>query len=414
MPLDANIILQGNKQVQIQNPMDIARDVMGMRQLSLQNQALEKQRTDQQSMTDILKKNTVTDEQGRTSLNNSAALSDLYKTDPSKALDFQKHIQSANLETLNFQIKSAKTLAWQLTPDNMAQTKARAIELNLPNADKIPDQYSPSFAQNWQMATLEGEAQLKNHMDEKDYGVKKDQLVISQQEANTKEKAVEVSRDHYKLMYADHQDARAQKGEDKQADYYQKASKDLESFRGNSAVQQANTALTNVSNAMSLADKGKLTPDQLHLFSSEMAKLATGGVPGSGEIEALMPNTLKTKAAKAISFFTNNPTDADAQAFIDNNKGYLKELMHNYGDVVDRYRNNTLDGYSKKITNPDYKKELQDKIIKDSYKTRFAPDPSSMAAPAAGTVRMQDPAGKIRDIPSDQIGEAIAAGGKKL
>jgi hypothetical protein len=146
---------------------------------------------------------------------------------------------------------------------------------------------------------------------------------------------------------------------DKQsADSYQKAAHDLNTYRGNNAVQTAAGALTNVQNALSLADKGNLTPDQLHLFSSEMAKLATGGVPGHSDIEALMPNTMKTQLAKFTSFFANKPSDADAQAFIENNRGYLKELAKNYGNVVGQFQANTLDGYKHKL-NPDDFKDLQ-------------------------------------------------------
>lgn len=138
-----------------------------------------------------------------------------------------------------------------------------------------------------------------------------------------------------------------------QGDAYQKASHDVNTFRGNSAVQQAATALTNAQNALSLANKGKLSPDQLHLFASEMGKLATGGVPGHSEIEALIPNTAKTQLAKVTQFFSNSPSDADAQAFINNNKQYLNELVHNYRGVVNSYRDNILNGYKKKLSPED-------------------------------------------------------------
>ncbi len=174
-----------------------------------------------------------------------------------------------------------------------------------------------------------------------------------------------------------------------QGDAYQKATHDLNSFRGNNAVQQASVALTNAKNALSLADKGNLSPDQLHLFASEMGKLATGGVPGHSEIEALIPDTAKSRLAKFQSFFSNNPTDADAQAFINNNKAYLHELLKNYQGVVDTYRTNTLDGYKKKLSPKDY----------DELKSRY----SSSEKPAGGKITVTNGKETLQIDPSDLV-----------
>jgi hypothetical protein len=148
-----------------------------------------------------------------------------------------------------------------------------------------------------------------------------------------------------------------------QGDSYQKATHDLNTFRGNTAVQQASSALINVKNALSLANKGNLSPDQLHLFAAEMGKLATNGVPGSAEIQALIPDTMKTRMAKVTSFFSNSPSDADAQAFINNNKTYLNELANNYQGVVNKYQTNIIDGYKHKLSKDDF----------DDLSKRYAP-----------------------------------------
>lgn len=157
----------------------------------------------------------------------------------------------------------------------------------------------------------------------------------------------------------------------KSADAYQKASHDLNTFRGNAAVQQASSAMINVANALSLAEQGHLTPPDLHLFASELGKLATNGVPGHSEIAALVPDTAKKDLAKFISFWSNSPTDAQAQDFIDHNKTYLKELAKNYGKAIDTYKDNTLNGYKRKLSSEDYA-DLKQRVDSQSYGKLYA------------------------------------------
>ena len=171
MSLNPNIILQG-QQPQFDNPLDSAAKAYTLKRLISQSQREDKELQDQDNINSILKKNVVTGADGRSSLNNSQTLSDLYQVSPQKAMEFQKMIAQFDDSELERITKNAKTLAWSATPDNWSQIKQSAIKLNLPNAEKLPDVYSPQFVERWQMGTLAGEDQLKNRIAQRELEIK--------------------------------------------------------------------------------------------------------------------------------------------------------------------------------------------------------------------------------------------------
>lgn len=186
MGLDSNIILQG-RAPQLLGPMDIAKDAMNLKQLAMQQQQFEAQNKEYQrklseenSMTNLLKNNIQQDDKGNYSLNRGAALSELYKVNPLKALEFQKTLASQDLDQLKAHTETAKNLAWSVTPENWAQTKQKAISVGLPNAEQLPDQYTPEFVNRWQLATLNGEEQVKKMQFEKENQLKEKQFSADQ------------------------------------------------------------------------------------------------------------------------------------------------------------------------------------------------------------------------------------------
>lgn len=171
MALDTSIYFQNQKNVELMNPYDAAIKGQNLRSLTMQNDRTNaenlkalKDIEDQKTLSDMLRKNVVVDEKGNATLNKGAALSDLYKYNPAKAMEFQKQFDQLDLEKQKFVTETSKNLAWSATPENWQQTKMQAIKMGLPNAEKLPDMYSPEFSQRWQMATLAGEKQLENKM----------------------------------------------------------------------------------------------------------------------------------------------------------------------------------------------------------------------------------------------------------
>lgn len=175
MALDPHIILSG-KLPQFDSPLDVAAKASTLKQLALQGRAQEKQLAETEAMQEILKKNTVTGSDGRTSINKGAVLSDLYKANPQKAMDLQKVFDEQDIASLEKDTKLAKHAAFnQLLPDgsNWKQVKAGLISQGVRNADQLPEIYSPSFHQKWQVALLNGEEQLKHKLDQQKFELDK-------------------------------------------------------------------------------------------------------------------------------------------------------------------------------------------------------------------------------------------------
>lgn len=133
---------------------------------------------------------------------------------------------------------------------------------------------------------------------------------------------------------------------------YTELTKAMETFKGNKAVATAESNKLAADNAMAMLngkDLDNLNPTQIRLFNDELAKIATGGVPGEHGIEALMPNTLQTKIAQIQSFLSNSPTGAKAGDFLRQNLEYLKELRGISAQKVTDYRSNLLKGYKNRV-----------------------------------------------------------------
>lgn len=155
----------------------------------------------------------------------------------------------------------------------------------------------------------------------------------------------------------------SEKTENDQASNYTKMRKDLESFRGNQAVQQAAVKVQNADTALAIVkgkDPNTLTSQDLRLLAEEMGKIATGGVPGEHGTEALMPNNLRQKLAEMQAFLTNKPTDAQAGEYIKHNMEYLEQMKEVAKGTLTRYRQNIAKGYKNRVKQDDYSEAMSD------------------------------------------------------
>ncbi|CAB4152407.1 hypothetical protein UFOVP610_10 [uncultured Caudovirales phage] len=167
MALDAGIILSG-KGLQLDNQIDNAQKAQNLQQMAFQNQQMQQEQQDKNTMSSLLKKNVVTDSQGRSSLNQGAALSDMYKFNPQKAMAFQEQMKNMDLDKLKRDTEISKQFAWSATPENYSSYKQKMIEMGVMNAEKLPDMYDPNFVKRWQIGTLEGEKQVAMMYQDKD------------------------------------------------------------------------------------------------------------------------------------------------------------------------------------------------------------------------------------------------------
>lgn len=157
------------------------------------------------------------------------------------------------------------------------------------------------------------------------------------------------------------------KSSDKQNKFYDNMVSKAESYRGSPAGQQAEKDLYASDKAKSLAnlygDPNKLSNAQVQLLASEVAKIASGGVPTQHELDGLTPGTLQGALSGFVSKLTNKPTPANAAAFIKAYQDYAnvltkdaqKVIKDRYGRISDSYGNmispEQADTFNKTYTN---------------------------------------------------------------
>lgn len=175
----------------------------------------------------------------------------------------------------------------------------------------------------------------------------------------------------------------------KQGQAYSELRKNLETFRGNKSAQQAAADVYSANKALGIVankDPNTLTNQDLALLNEELAKIATGGVPGEHGVTALMPNNLQTKYAEFKNFLSSNPTPANAGQYIQHNLSYLKEMVGAAQGVLGDYRRNIVQGYKGRIT-PDQLEE-----VRSDYNLSNSPSPST----SAGSSMKQPPNGLMQ------------------
>jgi hypothetical protein len=144
---------------------------------------------------------------------------------------------------------------------------------------------------------------------------------------------------------------------------YKNLRHDLETFRGNQAAQQASLGVLSANKALDIVkgkDPNTLTTQDLTLLSDELAKIATGGVPGEHGVHALMPNNLQTKYAELKNFVLSKPSDAQAGEYIKKNMEYLNAMKETSQKALNSYRNNIAKGYKKLVHPADFSEAMTD------------------------------------------------------
>ena len=141
----------------------------------------------------------------------------------------------------------------------------------------------------------------------------------------------------------------------------------LESARGNPAAAQAEKDLYAADKAKSLAslygDPNKLNPAMTQLLATEVAKIASGGVPTMHELEGLNPQTLKGKFAGVWEKLVNHPTPANAGAFIKQYQDYAGALTKDAQKVIHEKYGRVIESRKSQLSDQDYK-ALEDKYLK--------------------------------------------------
>lgn len=173
------------------------------------------------------------------------------------------------------------------------------------------------------------------------------------------------------------------KANDKQDKALQSAQTLLESARGNPAAAQAEKDLYSAQKANSLAnlygDPNKLSLPQVKLLAAEVGKIAAGGTSTQSELEGITPNTLVGKMSQYVTNLTNNPTPANAAAFVKQYQDYTGALVKDAQKVIQDKYGRVIESRKNQL-GPDNYQSLQDQYI-NRFKTlsnsKTTQDPSS-------------------------------------
>ncbi len=141
----------------------------------------------------------------------------------------------------------------------------------------------------------------------------------------------------------------------------------LESSRQTKDVSQAYLDSYSASKALKLLkkypDMNAMTPQETSLITSEVAKIAQGGVPGKEELKALKVNALPSWFASEAQKLTNNPIPAQAGKFMQKYKDYLEELQNNAKEVINDKITRVIDTHEGRM-NPSTAKLYREKYVK--------------------------------------------------
>lgn len=137
--------------------------------------------------------------------------------------------------------------------------------------------------------------------------------------------------------------------------------KDINTYRGNQAAQQAATGVLNAKRALDVLnqypDPNKMPPEMVKMFTSEIAKIATGGSPTEATMHEIQPGGGGMTAAQMVSKITNAPTPALQGAYIKQYSKYLNNIMNTSNDALSAYKADIAKGYFDRVS-PEQKEEF--------------------------------------------------------
>lgn len=150
---------------------------------------------------------------------------------------------------------------------------------------------------------------------------------------------------------------------------YDKVTNQLEQMRGNPALQQAEKDIYASEKANTLAtmygDPNKLTQPQVNLLVSEVGKIAQGGSPSMHELDGLTPSTVTGALATAYGRLNNEPTPANAAAFVKQLQDYSKGVKKDAQKVINDKYGRVINSYKSRLT------DEQNQNLKSNYLDRF-------------------------------------------
>jgi len=128
-----------------------------------------------------------------------------------------------------------------------------------------------------------------------------------------------------------------------------------------------------------------MTPQESSFLTSEMGKIASGGVAGEHTMNSMSAHTLDSAWAEFKQKISGTPKGAELGAFILNNKGYLDELRQANQDVVDQHVNSVFKENENRFTPDQQQRWKDDANYARLFKTGKTEKPAAAVAGNTGT-----------------------------
>ncbi len=177
-------------------------------------------------------------------------------------------------------------------------------------------------------------------------------------------------------------------------------------------------------------DYDHLNDKQIHLFNTELERIASNGSPTESGRHAMEADTIASHWAEFKQKFSGKPTPANVGEFVRQNAEYLHDLKDSVDSTVNGFRRENHDNYlsAGKISakqSQDYKDRHPELFPKeqDDEPPAAAPAPAvggpgmAVGAPAGakqpdGKVKIQAPNGEVRLVSPDSVEKYTKMGGK--
>lgn len=355
----------GSIYLQQQAPDILGNVVKGMQMSNLvtqgqeQNLALQSQKqslSDQQAVRDALKSNVVSNPDGTTSINQAGVLSDLAKTAPTQALDYQQRFAEQNAAQHAAQLKQSMDKADLIARHAGAASDQASYSQSLSDLSKagidtsqMPAQYDPNLVKSYQLQALSA----------------KDQLAYQQKLVDQKLQQQKIGLESQK-----NQLMAQQQGNNKQGQAMQQTMGLLSSARGDPAVAQAEKDIYATQKANSLVDlygdPDKLSQKQVNLLAQEVGKIASGGTPSMHELDGITPGTLQGSLSDAWSKLSNSPTKANAGEFVKQYQDYANTVSQDAKKVIQDKYGRVIESNKRRLNPDDYN------ALQQNYVNRFS------------------------------------------
>ncbi len=180
--------------------------------------------------------------------------------------------------------------------------------------------------------------------------------------------------------------AQGTRSDKRQDDAMDKGIQLINTARGNPAVRQAELDIYNSKKADSLAnmygDPNKLSQPQVNLLVQELGKVATGGSPAMHELDGLKPGTLTGELSSVWSRLSNNPTPANAGAFVKQYQDYIHAITKDAQDTIAESYGRPVNALRQRMGEGNFKN------LQDTYLNRFN-QPSNASTPQLSTQDQQ-------------------------